>query len=309
VTSEVGARELRQLPAAPVPAFPGEQVGLGRRTLFVRRAGRPGAQPAVFVHGLGGASTNWTDLMWLLQDRFDGWAPDLPGFGHSDPPPSGDYSLASHVHAVVRLLEHVADAAGGPVHLFGNSLGGAVSTRVAAIRPDLVRTLTLISPALPVLRPRRGTDPRLILLMVPGVSRLVTRASYNQSARERVQAVLELCYADPTLVPAERIAEAAQELERRRGLEWFDTALMASLRGLARSYLVRPSDSLWTQATLVTAPTLLVWGRHDRLVSATIASRAQAAIPGSRLVIFEDCGHVAQMEHPVRVAQEFLALV
>jgi pimeloyl-ACP methyl ester carboxylesterase len=315
VTSEVSRGRPGQLPALPshpVPVWPGEQVTLGGRTLFVRRAALPAAVPAVpavFVHGLGGASTNWTDLMFLLHDRYDCWAPDLPGFGRSEPPPRGDYSLDSHVHAVVRLLEHVIDEAGGPVHLFGNSLGGAVSTRVAATRPDLVRTLTLVSPALPVLRPRRGTDPRLILLMVPGISGLATRASRNQPAQRRVQAVLDLCYADPGLVHPERLAEAVEELERRRGLEWFDTALMSSLRGLARSYLVRRRDSLWTQATMITAPTLLVWGRHDRLVSASIAGRAQAAIPGSRLVLLEDSGHVAQMEHPVRVAQEFLALV
>ena len=84
---------------------------------------------------------------------------------------------------------------------------------------------------------------------------------------------------------------------------------MASLRGLARSYLVRRSESLWTEAGLIKAPTLLIWGRHDRLVSVSIAPRAQAAIPGSRLVVLQDSGHVAQMEHPVRVAQEFLTLV
>jgi pimeloyl-ACP methyl ester carboxylesterase len=306
VTSEVGARELPRLPESPVPVWPGEQVGLGRRTLFVRRAARPGAEPAVFVHGLGGASTNWTDLMWLLAHRYDCWAPDLPGFGRSEPPPGGDYSLDSHVRAVIRLLEHVVAEAGGPVHLFGNSLGGAASTRVAATRPDLVRTLTLISPALPVLRPRRGTDPRLILLMVPGISHLATRSSRNQPAQQRVQEVLDLCYADPTLVAPERIAEAIEELERRRGLKWFDTALMSSLRGLARSYLVPRSDSLWTQAGLIVAPTLLIWGRHDRLVSSSIAPRAKAAFPDSRLVVFEDSGHVAQMEHPVRVAEAFL---
>ncbi|MDX6211194.1 MAG: hypothetical protein QOF82_281 [Frankiales bacterium] len=309
MTSEVDDRELPPFPEAPVPVWPGEQVTLGGRTLFVRRASCPGAEPAVFVHGLGGASTNWTDLMYLLHGRYDCWAPDLPGFGRSDPPPGGDYSLDSHVRAVVRMLEHVVDEAGGPVHLFGNSLGGAIATRVAATRPDLVRTLTLISPALPVLRPRRGTDPRLLLLMLPGVSRMVTRAARNQSAQERVAQVIDLCYADPSPVPSARIAEAVEELERRRDLAWFDTALMASLRGLARSYLVPRWRSLWTEAAAVSAPTLLIWGSHDQLVSASIAPRAQATFSGSRLVVLHDSGHVAQMEHPVRVAREFLSMV
>jgi pimeloyl-ACP methyl ester carboxylesterase len=303
---------LPTLPERPVPPWPGEQIGLGGRTLFVRRAS-PGdvidADPVVLVHGLGGASTNWTDLMFLLRDQFDCWAPDLPGFGHSDPPPGGDYSLDSHARAVVRLLEHVVAEAGRPVHLFGNSLGGAVATTVAATRPDLVRTLTLVSPALPVLRPRRGTDRRLPLLLVPGVSQLLSRASRNQPPAERVWAVLELCFVDASPVPQERIDEAVAELERRRGLPWFDTAMMASLRGLAGSYLRRGSRSLWQLAARIETPTLVVWGRHDRLVSAQIAPRTQATIAGSRLVMLENCGHVAQMEDPVRVAQEFLTLL
>ncbi|BEP12024.1 alpha/beta fold hydrolase [Acidothermaceae bacterium B102] len=295
------------LPAAPIEPWPGEQIALGGRRLFVRRSGS-GGDPAVMVHGLGGASTNWTDLMYLLRGRFDCWAPDLPGFGRSEPPPENDYSLDSHVRAITRLCEHVAAETGGPVHLLGNSLGGASAVRIAAMRPDLVRTLSLISPAMPVIVPRRGTDPRLIFLLLPGLSQLATRMSRNQTARQRVQAVLDLCYADPSSVPQVRIDEAVIELDRRRGLPWFETAMMASLRGLAASYLRRGPASLWTQAGLIQAPTLVLWGRHDRLVSVTLAGRTQQAIPGARLVVLEDAGHVAQLEHPVRVAREFLAL-
>src|SRR6476661_9955087 len=111
---------------------------------------------ALYVHGLGGASTNWTDLAALLAVRFDGWALDLPGFGRSQPPRRARYSVRGHVRAVIDVLEHVrdepGDAAGRPVHLVGNSLGGLVSVLVASRRPDLVASLTLISPAMPVYR-------------------------------------------------------------------------------------------------------------------------------------------------------------
>jgi pimeloyl-ACP methyl ester carboxylesterase len=302
----------RTLPGSPVPPWPGEQVRLGGRTLFVRRTGPeqgPAGEAAVLVHGLGGASTNWTDVMYLLGDRFDCWAPDLPGFGRSEPPPGDNYSLDSHAMAIVRLCEYVAAGAGGPVHLFGNSLGGAAVVQVAASRPDLVRSLTLVSPAMPVIRPRRGTDARLLFLLLPGISGLVMRSARNQTARARVQAVLDLCYVNPSAVPEERIAEATAEMERRRGLAWFDTAMMASLRGLAGSYFRRGERTLWRQATSVEAPTLVIWGRQDRLVSVSIAGRTQQSIPGSRLVVLDDCGHVAQLEHPLRVAREFLALI
>jgi pimeloyl-ACP methyl ester carboxylesterase len=70
--------------------------------------------------------------MGLLAGRVDGDAVDLPGFGHSAPPDDRRYTIGAHARAVVRLLEHERR---GPVHLFGNSLGGAVATRLAADRP------------------------------------------------------------------------------------------------------------------------------------------------------------------------------
>lgn len=110
----------------------------------------------LFVHGLGGSAANWTALMARLGGDLDGEAVDLPGFGESAPPADGDLGLSGHVRAVTGYLE----ASGrGPVHLFGNSLGGAVAVRLAALRPDLVRSLTLVSPALPEL-PRSAPPGR-----------------------------------------------------------------------------------------------------------------------------------------------------
>ena len=109
------------------PHWPGHLVELPTGPLHVREAGEPGGgrEPAVMVHGLGGAATNWTDLMGLLEDRLHCIAPDLPGFGWSPPPPDGDYSVRAHARALTALLESVGD--GRPVHLLGNSLGGTVA--------------------------------------------------------------------------------------------------------------------------------------------------------------------------------------
>ena len=286
-----------------LPPWPGAlQAGV-----FVRRApGPPGADPALFVHGLGGASTNWTDLMGLLAGRLDGWALDLPGFGWSPPPRDGSYALRTHVAAVIVLLER---SGRGPVHLFGNSLGGAVSTRVAALRPDLVKTLTLISPALPSLSPRRAADPRLPLLLLPGLSRLASRAMARRTPLERAEAVIALCYGDPSRVPLERRREAVEELTRRSGLAHAEASFTSSLRGLVATYLERGSANLWRQAATVTVPTLLVWGTEDRLVDVALAPRALAAFPGSRLLVLPSVGHVAQLEQPETVARAFLALL
>lgn len=302
---------LPKLPAPgepALPAWPGEHVTAGRFRLFVRRTPESSgeAEPAVFVHGLGGASTNWTDLMYLLAPRLAGQALDLPGFGRSDPPPNRNYSLGGHVRAVVSYLE----ASGrGPVHLFGNSLGGSVCIRLAAARPDLVRTLTLISPAMPSLRPERPGDAQLVLLLLPGIAGVARRRLARVDAETRSRAVLASCFHDITRVPPERLVEAAEEVARREQLPWTADALLGSLRGLVVGYLRRGPGGLWDGAARIRVPTLIVWGRHDQLVGVRLAERAHAAIRGSRLLVVEDGGHVSQLEHPEVVAQGVLELL
>lgn len=253
---------------------------------------------ALYVHGLGGSSLNWSALMPLLEDVVEGEALDLPGFGDSPPPDDGNYSLTGHARAVIRFL----DAAGhGPVHLIGNSLGGAVSTRVAAVRPDLVRTLTLISPALPELRVQRSAVPTA-LLALPGVVSLFTKLTKDWSAEQRTRGVLELCYGDPTRVTDEALRNAVEEMERRIELPYFWDAMARSARGIVDAYTLGGQHGLWRQAERVLAPTLLVYGGRDQLVAYRMARKAAAAFRDSRLLTLPDAGHVAMMEYPETVA-------
>ncbi|WP_309057301.1 alpha/beta hydrolase [Streptomyces sp.] len=282
-------------------------VALPGLTLTVRaRPGdRPGLPPALYVHGLGGSSLNWSTLMPLLADTVDGEAVDLPGFGDSPPPDDGNYSVTGHARAVIRLL----DAGGrGPVHLFGNSLGGAVATRVAAVRPDLVRTLTLISPALPELRAQRGAWPTA-LLALPGIAPLFSRLTRDWTAEQRVRGVLGLCYGDPGRVTDEGLRHAVEEMERRMALPYFWDVMARSSRGIVDAYTLGGQQGLWRQAERVLAPTLLVYGRRDRLVSYRMARRAAVAFRGSRLLTLPDAGHVAMMEYPETVAQAARELI
>ncbi|WP_406342637.1 alpha/beta fold hydrolase [Streptomyces sp. NBC_00648] len=301
---------------APVPRVgavrvaPGEElrsVSLPGLTLNIRArpSTRSGLDPALFVHGLGGSSQNWSALMPLLADTVDCEAVDLPGFGDSAPPDDGDYSVTGHARAVIRLL----DSAGrGPVHLFGNSLGGAVTTRVAAVRPDLVRTLTLISPALPELRAQRTAWPTA-LLAVPGVASLFTRMTRDWTAEDRTRGVMALCYGDPGRVSPEAFRAAVEEMERRLELPYFWDAMVRSARGVVDAYTLSGQHGLWRQAERVLAPTLLVYGGRDQLVGFRMARRAAAAFRGSRLLTLPDAGHVAMMEYPEVVAQAFRDLV
>jgi pimeloyl-ACP methyl ester carboxylesterase len=297
------------LPTGP-ESLDGEVVGpvpLPGLTLTVRRrpGQREGLQPALFVHGLDGASDNWSALMRRLHDAVECEALDLPGFGYSPPPGNGDYSINGHARAVVRLIEA---SRRGPVHLFGNSMGGMVATRIAALRPDLVRTLTLVSPALPELRVQRAAW-LTALASVPGAAQLYARTSRGWLAEQRARAATELVYGDPSSVPAEDMAAAAREIERRMALPHYWDALIRSTRGIVSAYTLGGQHCLWRQAERVLAPTLLVYGRRDKLVSFRMAGKAAKAFRYSRLVTIPDSGHVAMMEHPDVVARAFRELL
>ncbi|WMX45183.1 alpha/beta fold hydrolase [Streptomyces roseicoloratus] len=314
----MSSTELPETPTAAPPATRSRAVRVaeGERlrsvtlpglTLSVRsRPGtRTGLPPALCIHGLGGSSQNWSALMPLLADVVDGEAVDLPGFGDSPPPDDGNYSVTGHARAVIRLL----DASGrGPVHLFGNSMGGAVATRVAAVRPDLVRTLTLISPALPELRAQRTAWPTA-LLALPGTAALFARLTRDWTAEQRVRGVLGLCYGDPGRVSEEGFRHAVEEMERRLELPYFWDAMVRSSRGIVDAYTLGGQHGLWRQAERVLAPTLLVYGGRDRLVGYRMARRAAAAFRGSRLLTLPEAGHVAMMEYPETVAAAVRELI
>ncbi len=282
-------------------------VGLPGITLTIRSRPpvRENLPPALYVHGLGGSSQNWSALMSRLDGLVESEALDLPGFGDSPPPDDGDYSVTGHARAVIRHL----DASGrGPVHLFGNSLGGAVTTRVAAVRPDLVRTLTLVSPALPEIRAQRTAWPTA-LLALPGVAGLFTKLTRDWSAEQRVRGVLALCYGDPGIVTPEGFRNAVEEMERRLALPYFWDAMARSARGVVNAYTLGGQHGLWRQAERVLAPTLLVYGGRDQLVGYRMAQRAARAFRDSRLLSLPDAGHVAMMEYPETVATAFRELL
>ena len=98
---------LSDVPLPPVdpsiPPWPGRKVRVGGTELFVRSTPGEGTEPALYVHGLGGASTNWTDFAGLLSGRLAGEAIDLPGFGESGP--GTDYTVAGHARTVIAYLE------------------------------------------------------------------------------------------------------------------------------------------------------------------------------------------------------------
>ncbi|WP_372493334.1 alpha/beta fold hydrolase [Prauserella halophila] len=274
--------------------------------LHVRRTPGAGDETAVYVHGLGGSSTNWTDLAAQLAPYAEGIAPDLPGFGFSAPPGGFPFSLDAHADVVAGYVESLAR----PVHLVGNSMGGAISLLLAARRPELVRTLTLVSPAMPDRRPdpRRLSDPRMALAMLPVVGAPARRRLARLTPEERALQTIRLVYADADRFPRHRLAEQAEEFTARSAQQWAGAALARSTLEIFRSWFTPGPGSLWSVAPQVRVPTLVVWGTEDRVISVRRARRTAETIPSARLLVLPRTGHVAQMERPVTVARAVLGM-
>jgi len=279
------------------PWWPGESVDLLAGRVFVRHAdpATTGLPPAVMVHGLGGSSTNWTGLMAQLRDVIDQWAIDLPGYGES--PPGRRHSVSAFAGVLTSYLNRFDQ----PVHLLGNSMGGLVSVLVAARRPDLVATLTLISPAMPNLRQPYAARG-MALVAVPRLGERLLARSNSVPVDLQVRQVAGILYGDPEAIAPDQLAVAGEERQRRLGQEHADTVLIQSLRSILRQYAVPRWRSAWASARLVSCPTLVIVGGRDALVHASTAARWRKILPAVRVVHLPTIGHVAMMERPGLVA-------
>ncbi len=309
-TSEASTSDLVGDERIYVPPLAGTLVPVGSTELFVRTTGdrESAAQrtPSVFLHGLGGSSTNWTELMFLLGGESFGIAPDLPGFGQSPPPHGDDYKLASHAAIVADLIRQ--EFGTQRVNLFGNSMGGATAVQLAARNPDLIKSLTLISPALPDLMPR-GSSIHLPITAIPGVGERLLRRLATRDPEWRVNASMEICYSDMGRIDPRRMADQVAEARERDKLPHTSDAMLLSLRGIMESYFDRSVERPWQLTKAIKAPTLLIYGREDKLVNPKVALRASKRFPNARVMVVPDSGHVTQMEHPRLVARAWTELI
>lgn len=302
----VGTPTAAEAVALAARVWPRRTVRVGDVDLAVREVpdADPGAPPAVFVHGLNGSSLNFTAIGLLLAGAVRGVAIDLPGFGHTEPGTAA-WGLAEHGDLLERFLDTEFDQ---PVHLVGNSMGGAIVVRLAAQRPDLVRTLTLISPALPDQRPR-AVAAYFMGLSTPRLGPAIMRRNARIPFERRMKLGLSLVFGDHRTLPPELLEAYETELRRRDTQPWVADSVMAGARSIVAATVARPARSLWADAARIGCPVLLVYGGRDRLVPARVRNRAQAGFPDARLLYLPESGHVAQIEHPLEVAAAFRQLI
>jgi pimeloyl-ACP methyl ester carboxylesterase len=257
----------------------------GVRVRYVRRGRGPAL---VLLHGFASSIYTWADVIPALAQDHDVVALDFPGFGGSDIP--RDLAPPLYPATVLALMDRLGISR---ATLVGNSLGGGVAVVLAARHPERVRRLVLLDSAGFNLKPSR----RPLLLRVLGWRPMVPVIEALPVRRRLVAAGLRQVFQDRSRVTPERVEEYLAPLARPG-----EAAALGSL--LAR----QSGFGLPALVSEVRVPTLIVWGRQDRWISVADADLFVAAIPGSRKVVLEECGHVPQEERPsevVHLIQEF----
>ncbi|BFU44670.1 alpha/beta fold hydrolase [Krasilnikovia sp. MM14-A1004] len=258
----------------------------------VRETGDPAGPPVLLLHGIGRSLEDWAPQ----HDRFDGefrvLSVDLPGYGLSQRMPETT-TLATLADGVTATLDALGEHR--PLHLMGNSLGGAVALQMLARDPARVQTLALVNSA----GFGRGVTSMLRVLAVPGLGRVLLSRTDRRTARhvERQQ------FHDRAYATEARIAHALRVAAQPDRVPVF----LETARALGTFRGVRPvwRSTLLREVAAHPRPTLIVWGDRDLILPATQLAAARTALPHARSHMFADTGHMPQIER----ADEFAALV
>ncbi len=251
----------------------------------------------LLIHGMAGTCDNWELVIEPLAINHTVIAPDFPGHG-SSAPGAGDYSLGSLASALRDLMLTLGHER---ATLVGHSLGGGVALQFTYQFPEMVERLVLVSSG------GLGPDvsPILRAAALPGAELFI---SATAGVGSRVGAVVGRGLGLVGLRPNTDLAEVTRgyatltDPDRRK-------AFVATLRSVVgtKGQRVAALDKLYLAETL---PLLIVWGENDPIIPVEHARDAHAQLPSSTLEIFEDTGHVPQLERPGRfiaVLERFLA--
>jgi pimeloyl-ACP methyl ester carboxylesterase len=264
-------------------------VTVGGRNWPYLEGGDPSKPTLVMVHGFGADKDHWTFYApWMTRD-YHLIAPDLPGFGEND----RDRELPFDVTSQARRLKDFLDALGiERPHLGGNSMGGWIALRFAIDYPGSLRTLTLMNNAGII-----GADESELQKLAAG-------RDYNPlvlANLEDADRLIAFVVRKPTHVPARLkpviYADALKHRDLLDQIFWI----------IADEMEQKPLND---QLGGVKVPTLIIWGRHDKLIDVSCVAVLEAGIAGSKSHIFEHVAHVPMIEDPkatAEVQREFLA--
>jgi pimeloyl-ACP methyl ester carboxylesterase len=254
--------------------------------IHYQEAGDENAPALILIHGFISSTLIWNDVFLPLADAgFRVIAIDLPGYGYSDKPADGRYTINSQAHAVFRLMDRLGIE---KATIIGASYGGAIAATMALDYPDRVERLVLVGAV-------SNDEPKKKLLLriscLPIIGDIVTPLFLGSRwvLRKRTEQVYR------------RLGYPLDEhkLEARHHL----LATANVHRAMIRTARRWSANRIQREASLIRQPTMLIWGDEDTHIPINEAFRLRDAIPNARLIIFRNCGHLPPTERPEKFVE------
>jgi pimeloyl-ACP methyl ester carboxylesterase len=249
-------------------AFKDEIVQVGSTKVRVLSGGQ--GEPLLFLHGASGGG-KWLPVMEELAKKYHVIAPEHPGYGKSDEPEW----LEEMYDLVLFYLDFMSQQKLDKVHMVGHSLGGWLAAEFAVGHWERLRSLTLVS------------APGIFVEgVIPGDNfmwnreELIRNLYYNQELADEILS---------QELSSEETEIAIKNSETTAKLVW-----------IPRWH----NPKLKKRLGRIQVPTLVVWGKEDRLFSVDYAYAWEKLIPGARLAVFEECGHSPHIEKAEQFAQQ-----
>lgn len=253
-------------------------------TTYVRQG--EGQPPLLLLHGFDSSLFEFRRLVPQLATFRETWAVDLLGFGFTDRTVSPTVSPAAIKQHLYAFWQQQINQ---PVVLVGASMGGAAAIDFTLTYPDAVSHLVLLDSA------GLAAGPAMGRLMFPPLDRWATAFLKNPGVRRRIS---RQAYADKSFVTPDAELCAALHLDCAN---WSEALIAFTKSG---GY-----NLLRDRIAQITTPTLILWGRQDKILGVKDATRFTEILPQATLEWIDQCGHVPHLEKPQAVAETIRAYV
>lgn len=242
-----------------------------------------GAEVLLLIHGFMGSSFDFQQIMPSLAEHFTVYAVDQIGYGLSEKSTAFDFSKANSARLIAGMMERLGIE---QYHILGHSMGGEVAMHIALNQPDNVRQLILLDSG-GLTDPQQGMTLQIPAFFVEHVLKNYTlqRLVFNRTVHEKASASrdnFDRFYFFNRQIPARTLVKITQDND---------------------------SGSLSDQIRDIKQPTLVIWGRQDRIIPLEQGLRLNSKLQDSQIVVLENCGHLAYLEKPQELTRHVLSFL